>query len=115
MFFIADNKLEFPVRIVESKQVRNHFQNSRSKIVRKLALADLNTDADFNIEKFAQRMRIWIQAQLCGFGCRFLHSFADLVADSVKLCIILQSFASFCLYHYYFVDMDANFCIVLRI
>ena len=45
----------------------------------------------------------------------FCIVFEDLVADSVKLCIILQSSTNFCIYHYNFTDMDADFCIVLQI
>ena len=47
----------------------NHFQNLRTKIMQKFALADVNADADFSTEKFAHADTD--SAHLCGFGCGF--------------------------------------------
>ena len=56
--------------MLKVRQVRNHFQNLRTKIMRKFALADVNADADFATEKFAHAdadtdsctvVRIWMR------------------------------------------------------
>ena len=64
-----------------------------------------DADADFWI---ALGMRIQISVLLCGFGCGFLQSHADLDADSIFLYIISQYFASFCINPYNSADLDAN-------